>query len=502
MTQVVTPACAPPSGPINAETAALLHTLALQVKASDPAGQFVTIERIGLERLFTPEMMLGAFFAGGLELVTFLATLGTEHATDPARCQRIQQACQQMQNRVTLEMVKVLEVPRPAKKPAPRGDQFIILDNIFPVLPSGFRLAEYNAYLEHYPTSAVYSTGAAFHFVNETRPFAEVLQDYRAVYPEFGTRVRCFDPRALPPARLFYTVFINNAHRFLPVAEATGTPFVFTLYPGGGFQLNDAKCDAKLRRVFASPCFRAVIVTQSITERYLLEKKFCRPDQIRYVFGGVLAPRHSETELRPKRRYGIEKPELDVCFVANKYMPGGIDKGFDVFLDVARRLAAAFPMARFHVVGTFGRGDGDFSGLDGRVHLHGVLPTDALQRVFADMDLILSPNVPFMLKPGAFDGFPTGSCVEAGLSGVAVFCTDELKLNTAFTPGQEIVIVPRNAEKIFATIAEYCREPSRLHQVAANGAAAFRRVFSFPNQMNARFTILDEFLARDLANSS
>jgi hypothetical protein len=33
------------------------------------------------------------------------------------------------------------------------------------------------------------------------------------------------------------------------------------------------------------------------------------------------------------------------------------------------------------------------------------------------MDLIVSPNVTFVFFPDAFDGFCTGTCIEAGLDG-------------------------------------------------------------------------------------
>ncbi len=484
---------------MNGETSSLLRTLAGQVQARDPDAQLATIQRIGLARLFAPETLVTALGVGGRGLVLFIAELGTEHATEPERFERVLRACAAAEG-AGLDVALAAEIARICTQPAarravPAHDGLVILDDIFPLLQSGFRLAEYNSYLGRYANAAVYSTGSAFRFANETRPLRQVVADYEAAFPEFAGRVRALGPKSVPAARLYYTVFVNNAHRFLPFAEATRTPFVFTLYPGGGFQLNDAACDAKLRRIFASPCFRKVIVTQAITERYLHEKNLCPPASIRPIFGGVLPAKPTRREPAPKRRYGLDKDSLDICFAANKYMPGGIDKGFDTFLAVARRIAGEFPAARFHVAGTFTAADGDLTGLADRIAFHGCLPTEALHAFFRDMDLILSPNLPFQLKPGAFDGFPTGSCVEAGLCGVAVFCTDELGLNTVFRAGEEIVIVRRDADEIFTTVAGYCRAPASLHALAARGAAALQRVFSLEEQMNPRFAVLDELLA-------
>jgi glycosyltransferase involved in cell wall biosynthesis len=493
---------------MSGERAQLLRSLARQVRAGDPDGQLRTIEQIGLGQLFTFETMMDAMRAGGIELAAFIAELGTEHSTDPARYRDALQVCRTAQETTTIarsdgrretvalatELLKIFTQKKiPAKIPASTSERLLILDDYFPAMPAGFRMAEYHAYLERYPHAWVRSTGTTFRHALETRSVAAVVGDYEAAYPAFAGRVRPFSPRTVPAARLVYTVFVQNAYKFIPVAEAGGAGLVFTLYPGGGFQLNDPECDRKLRRVFSSPSFRSVIVTQTITQRYLLDKKFCPPEKIRYIFGGVLPIPQQATA--PRRHFGVDKPTLDICFVANRYMPGGVDKGFDTFLSVARRLAAEFPTARFHVVGTLTAADGDLTGLDGLLTFHGIMKTDALHRFFAEMDLILSPNVPFKLRPGGFDGFPTGSCVEAGLCGVAVFCSDELKLNTAFQDGEELVLLTRNPDEIFATVAAYCHDPARLRQLAARGTAAFQRVFSLAEQMGARFAVLDEFLA-------
>ena len=77
----------------------------------------------------------------------------------------------------------------------------------------------------------------------------------------------------------------------------------------------------------------------------------------------------------------------------------------------------------------------------GQVKFYGAQRTEFFPSFYSQMDLILAPNIPFTLLPGAFDGFPPGGCIEAGLSGVAVFCTDVLNQNIAFKDGEELVIV-------------------------------------------------------------
>ncbi|MBI4770096.1 MAG: glycosyltransferase family 4 protein, partial [Chloroflexi bacterium] len=366
--------------------------------------------------------------------------------------------------------------PRSAGRSKTPGEALHIFDDIFPQPLSAFRLAEFNAYLAHFPRAQVHSTGGAFRYVGETRPFAQVLAEYERQYPAFRGRVQQLDPRreyrgrpkvperglapdsgnrGLAPDSgnrgLAYAVFLNNAYQFvhtLDLVERQRTPFAFTLYPGGGFQLEQPLSDEKLRRVCGSPCLRKVIVTQTVARDYLIERGFCDPALVELIYGVVLPAdrlaldsgnRGLAGTARPRRRYGLEKDTFDLCFVAHKYMPRAADKGYDVFVEVAHALAAAHPDARFHVVGGIGPGEIDVSAINGRISFHGPRPTDFFPAFYAGMDLILSPNAPFLLAPGAFDGFPTGGCVEAGLCGVAVFCTDPLGLNVAFKDGEELV---------------------------------------------------------------
>jgi hypothetical protein len=112
------------------------------------------------------------------------------------------------------------------------------------------------------------------------------------------------------------------------------------------------------------------------------------------------------------------------------------------------------------------------------------------------MDVILSPNVPHVLFPGAFDGFPTGACIEAGMSGVAVFCTDPLRQNIHFRNGEDIVIVSGGPEEIASRIRECRDDPEALYRLSARGQESFRTVFDIRAQMEPRIRILSECMMR------
>jgi glycosyltransferase involved in cell wall biosynthesis len=277
----------------------------------------------------------------------------------------------------------------------------------------------------------------------------------------------------------------------LAIAHRDDVPFVITLYPGGGFRLNEPESDRQLRAVCSSPNLKKVIATQRVTRDYLLERGFCRPDQVKFIYGGVF-PADRLAANHPRKLYGQNKNTFDICFVAHKYMPHGIDKGYDVFVQVAERLVN-YGDIRFHVAGPFGPNDLDVSRLGEKIRFWGPQTTGFFPRFYAEMDLILAPNVPFVLFPGAFDGFPTGACIEAGIAGVGVFGTDPLNQNIAFKDGQEIVIVPRDADAIGEIICTYYRDYDRLRELCCRGQEAFRRVFDVDRQMAPRLRLLNKF---------
>jgi hypothetical protein len=108
------------------------------------------------------------------------------------------------------------------------------------------------------------------------------------------------------------------------------------------------------------------------------------------------------------------------------------------------------------------------------------------------MDAILSPNVPFVLAKGFFDGFPTGACMEAGICGVPVICTDELELNTELKDGHDIIIVKPNAASCAAAIAACRADRAGWMRLSEATMHSFRRVFGLQAQIAPRIRLLSE----------
>lgn len=373
------------------------------------------------------------------------------------------------------------------RKPAAR--RIVVLDDFFPNVLTAFRVAEYNAYLDAFPDLQVLST---------VGDFAARQTEYAALYPQHAQRVERYDARALAGAGLAYLNFLNNATHFLAELEQHQIPFLLTMYPGGGFGLNEPQSDTKLARVLASPMLRGIITTQPVTHSYIgqfVAQHRLEMPLLHHIPGGVIQPVYfSVAAQRSAPYFGQGKKEFDIAFVAEKYMPLGANKGYPEFIAAALALADVSPL-RFHVVGSFTAQDVDASCLGSCIRWHGTLETSRLRQLLAGIDLVVSPNRPYTLHPGNFDGFPTGGCVEASLSGVAIMATDELALNRDYTDGEDILLIKPNAASIESRIRELVAAPQRVASIAHNGQALARRLHAPELQIGRRLDILHKLAA-------
>ena len=364
----------------------------------------------------------------------------------------------------------------------PRAD-LIILDDVFPYLLSGFRIEEYNRYMQEFSSVKIYSFSAHF---------KKYRSEYIKVYPEFSKHVHrgCLEEKYR--CSLFYTIFLNNIFHYLPIIEKQRTPFVFTLYPGGGFQVGNTRSDDMLSTVCGSPYLKKIIVTQRNTREYLREKRFCPEEKMEFIYGGVLPSDYYRENELPKKYYKKDKQTFDICFVANKYIDKGLDKGYDIFIDVAKILAKRTPDIRFHVVGSFDEQEVDVQGVRDQITFYGLRYKDFFPDFYSHMDIILSPNRPYVLTPGSFDGFPTGSCIEAGFAGVAVFCSDELNLNIRLKDEEEIRLIPLDPYRIAEIVLDYYMRPDALYRLARGCQARFYEIFGVQEQMGRRLNLMSE----------
>ncbi len=361
----------------------------------------------------------------------------------------------------------------------------VILDDYFPNLLTGFRIAEYNAYLDAFPDLLIMSVS------NE---FDRTASEYFARFPRFKNRVKRFDQATLLRARLAYVTFLENAHIFVPYLEYFRVPFVLQLYPGGGFGLHNPERDAKLDRVCSSPMLRRIITTQSITDHYI-HARFDGRVKTDFIFGAVFDDSLFEPVVDQRTYFGVGKSMLDVCFAAFKYMPLAADKGYPEFVDAAHRISAASDKVRFHVVGNIESSDIDVGALGDRIQFHGSLTTGDLRRLFLQMDLIVSPNKVSQIYHGNFDGFPTATVTEAALAGVVMVTADPLGLNQVFPDDDAIAIIEPTASSVADRILRFVGDPPSVQHMARRGRDLSVEMYKPQHQLAPRMDILREELS-------
>lgn len=382
----------------------------------------------------------------------------------------------------------------------------LILDTIFPAKISGFRHQEFLSYLQEIPSTKVLTSGGDVFFGGGTETVDELVCDFKREHPDtkgkLGVLLDGNVARSIG-CKLYYFTFLVIAHHFLSIVEHNKKPFIFTLYPGGGFALNNAESDSMLRRVTSSPCFRKVIVTQKITYDYLIDNDFCTEDQIEFIFGVVTPLPKLEMQYQKSQNYGINKNRLDICFVALKYTQFGQDKGYDVFIDVAKALCKKHDNVYFHVVGGFDKSVIDVSDIKDHISFYGVHESDWFDDFYKDKDIILSPNVPDGIWKGSFDGFPTGSCTEAGLRKTAIFCTDELGLNQSrFKDGEDLVIVEHDVNDIVNKIEHFINNPADLESIATRGQHRIKELYGYEHQILPRINLLTSQMNKPLSHDA
>ena len=362
----------------------------------------------------------------------------------------------------------------------------LLIDNTLPSSFSPFRTLEYAHYLDVF--DAVLLSTEQWHSWISNASFDDLLATL-PIENRLKRRVGRLASHTGIQARLAYLTFLNNTYDALPFLESRGIPFVMQLYPGGGFELNQPESNERLKRVAHSPLCRRIIATQAITQRYLSDQIKVPAERVALIYGGVFESRNDFDFWRDKVRYPNRKDTIDICFVAHNY--GEVSsKGYDRFVEVAGQLARNDPRLMFHVVGGYEERHVPLLDLSQRFRFYGPQPSDFFSNFYPRMDLIVSLNRPFVLAPGAFDGFPTGSCMEAGLRGVLNCVNDPLDLNPGFKNGSDLLLVGDDPGNAAATIEPILREPERLYELSYRNWIAFRRAFDVDRQLWARTKVL------------
>ncbi len=353
----------------------------------------------------------------------------------------------------------------------------IILHDGFPKRGE-FQYAEFTSYLREFPSSLVLAT---------------LDRNYQRQYPELGSRIIEDDGTfPLHLGKQIYLATLKLTYSVLHRIEAEGVPFVFTLCPKGGFVFRNPDVDRQLKRIFGSPCFQSVIVTQQAIYDYVVSKGLCPKENIELIHGAVM-PEIPERLSVPKPRFGFGKARLDMCFVARQAAPYDKDVGYDVFVEVAKVLKERHDDICFHVVGALSPCAIDVSSLGDRIKFYPSLASSKFDSFFRDMDVILSPTIGGNALTGAISNFPTDLCVEAGARGVSIFTADEFNAGRGrFIDGEDIVLVEPNAGDIIGKIEHYYVAPEALKAIGEKGARSIQELYCAGSQMAPRINHLRE----------
>ena len=313
---------------------------------------------------------------------------------------------------------------------------------------------------------------------------------YIKIFSENKGKFVLIDLKSNYKVNLAYGIFLNNAYMYLPFFEKNNIPFIFTLYPGGGFSLNNSVSDEMLRKVFSSPLFNKVIVTMPITRDYLIENNFCPEDKIEYIYGGIIQNALSDINYE-KKYYKKDKQTFDICFVANKYTQIGEDKGYDIFIDVAKKLIPLQKDIHFHVVGPWNKNIINIENYEKQIHFYGFQNKNFFNDFYTKMDIFMSPNRFQMISLGSFDGFPLGA--EAIVAGVYPMVSDPLNMKpkTPLKYLSEFEVIDINSDKIAETILDKLNNLEKFYSDSKTIQEKFIEIFDSQKQLEARKLIIE-----------
>lgn len=373
----------------------------------------------------------------------------------------------------------------------------VIVDDVFPHPLSDFRYQEFLSYFEHFNSMKVLSTGTGIHLLgNET--LEELIVNFKRKFPKTRGKLEKFSSLNNINCKLLYFVFLGNVISFVELAEKRGIPFIFTLYPGGNFRLNNVYIDNLLKRVLSSPCFRKVIVTKQEIYDYLISKHLCKPEQILFIFGKIFPLNNIEREYINKKHFKIDKDVLDICFVKDRYIAAyGQNKAYELFINAAKQLVKMHKNIHFHVVGNFDKKVVNISDIKDYITFYGPQLPDWFEEFYRDKDIILSSNLSHEIVASSFDIFPPTSSIYAGLCKTAIFCADPLNLNNGrIKNNEEIVIINPISSEIINKIEYYYNHPKELKNICEKGYIAIKNLYGFNNQIAPRINLLEANIAK------
>lgn len=373
----------------------------------------------------------------------------------------------------------------------------IIFDNFLPSRLSPWRSFEFSEYLEIYKNSKIILSTGNYRNYSLGESFTKNKNYLVKEYPNFKIKLRKIFLFENVNTRLFYCLFFNNISANFEFLKRKNIPFMFTLYPGGGFEINNESINNRLKEICSAQNFKGIIVNQSFIKKYLIKSNICSEDMILYVPG---SPTNLDLVTKePSSEKFLISQELKIAFVANKYMKGGKDKGFDIFIITALKLLETYPEIEFHIVGDFNPEDLIELVLPNHSNFffHGQLSMVDLNSLLFNTHIVISPNQPFMLKKYSFDGFPLNSCVLGGLNLNALLMTDyffEAEASKWENEKHFVKIYPKS-EEIVRIVIDLYLDREKLYNLALNARDKIIESYSWEKQIKPRIQFIENSIS-------
>jgi hypothetical protein len=359
---------------------------------------------------------------------------------------------------------------------------FLIFDDIFPNPLSDWRQNEYLFYLENIRESKII-TGLHNRTISNERK--RQIEDFISENTLDKNSVILFNEHDKFSAKLGYCLFFNNLKEIFPILVKNNIPFVFTLYPGGGFKLYDHDTEKNLSTYFSSTLFRHVIVNMPHVYDYLIQRFNIDRSRVSLIYG---APLSLPEIIDSSTDYDSV---IRIVFSSHKYIQHGLDKGFDIFNKVAKYFEGN-PNFEFTCIGGFS--EKDLVTNTNNINFISNLLPEKLGSEFAKYDIIISPNRSHVLHYGAFDGFPTGSVLHACNSGCMMMLTDDWNNATplGLVDNESYIFIAANSEFIISKLLEISK--SQIKPFARKGKEILLKQLDLNNQMKRRMTILNRYV--------
>lgn len=385
----------------------------------------------------------------------------------------------------------------------------VIIDDSVPKYHSGFRDYEFSGFLREYKNIALFSIiGSkvsmlrqyAYYHIQTTKAWKKSKAEFVKENKINPDSIRPFHSWTKVNAKLAYCVFMTNGVYLIDYLEKRKLKFILELYPGGGFSiLTEGFMYDNLKKVIGSPYLEKVIVNQAVSREFLLEQNLCDKSKIVYIHGGFVSADFMDLPSKTVH-YPRDKKTIDVCWAGAKYMPKGVNKGYDIFIDMAHFLLDTAPEYNFHfhVVGGFDEFEIPIDPKHRpKFTYYGFLKNKEFTEFYKDKDIFICPLRPNLLGKGVFDGFPTGVSGEAGLHGICLLLSDPLNQNEVFKDGYDSFFLENDPIQYANKVLELAKDPEQIYIVGDRSRITMQKKYDHKNQFDQRFALVNEFLEKN-----